>query len=373
MAAMSSTKKTGLVVLAVVVLVGAWDTYGFLSASGTDTAAAYADYISGFPILWESKAIDKHDDAIFKTACDADTFDAYRTYLKTSRRKLHQDEAVEREDDALFRWATEQDTVLAMAKYADELPEGGHIAEVDDALYGVATREGTISALRVYLSRFSAGKHHKEAIAAIGQVSDQAFKGYHEAAKERGADRRALDTMLAVASFVNRTDRRTLQVTFESFDESGIPVIGSHDWAGDETRATEEIRSALTKMFHEDVIRVQKTGTLEADALQLHVRYSLTKTGVRFSSTSGGGFGYGLAQDFEGVRFDWKFRLVVPETPPKEYNFSFSTNPAEHFTVTYQRPAYGMDLGPSESDVYKAMIATAFKDFQEDFMRRFGF
>jgi hypothetical protein len=318
-------------------------------------------------------ALKKTDDAMFDSACNVDTHVAYRDYLRRSHLKLHQAEAVEREDDALYRWSKEQNSVQAVAKYADELPEGRHIAEVDDVLFRLATQAGTISALRVYLQRFEEGKHHETAATEIGRISDEAFEGYHEAAKERGADRRALDTMLAVASFVNRTDRREMQITFEAVDMTEIPAISSHEWTDDETRAVKEIRVALAKMFHKDVVQVARTDSLEADALQLHVKYSLTPTGRRYSSEGGDPFGFGLAQSFQGVRFKWLFRLVVPETPPREYSFAFSTDPADHFTVTYTSSSYGIDMGPSTSQVYKAMVETAFDDFQMEFMRRFGF
>jgi len=365
--------KVATVVVTGILVVGGWDTYGFVKASSTDTVSSYTDYINGFPILWESVALKKADDAMFDSACNVDTHGAYRDYLQKSHLKLHQEEALEREDDALYRWSKERDSVEALAKYADELPGGRHIAEVDDDLFRAATQEGTISALRVYLQRFEEGKHHETAATEIDRISDEAFDGYHEAAKERGADRRALDTMLAVASFVNRTDRREMQITFEAVDKTGIPAISSHEWTGDETRAVKEIRLALAKMFHKDVVQVARTDSPDADALQLHVKYSLTPTGRRYSSEGSDPFGLGLAQTFQGVRFKWLFQLVVPETTPKEYSFAFSTDPADHFTVTYRSSSFGIDMGPSTSQVYKAMIETAFDDFQMEFMRRFGF
>ncbi len=127
-------------------------------------------------------------------------------------------------------------------------------------------------------------------------------------------------------------------------------------------------------MFQTDVMRIIKVGLRDPSMLGLHVEYSLVKTGRSYSADNGLYAGLGNQKEFDGVRFDWSFRLMIPSDPPTEYTFDFTTDPATHFTVTYSSSPYGgLDTGPPTDAVYKAMIETAFTDFQAEFMRRFGF
>lgn len=367
-------RNGAIAITALLVIALGWDAVNFLRANANGEANAYVGYLRGVPILWKSVATNKLDDAMFEDACDADTVEAYREYLRRSPRKLHQEEAVGREDESLYTWAKSVGTVQAFCRYVDELPSGRRHDEVESALYLAASESGSIGLVREYLKRFPVGRYHEVAAAEIHGISDQAFAGYQAIAANNGAERRALDTMLAVAGFINETDRRVLQITYKAIDSTGIPTVSGHDWRTDETRATEEIEAAFGKMFQTDVMRIVRVGAREPDMLGLHVEYSLVKTGRSYSADNGVPTGFGARREFEGVRFDWSFRLIIPSDPPLEYSFDFSTDPATHFTVTYESSPYGgLDTGPPTSVVYKAMIETAFTDFQAEFMRRFGF
>jgi hypothetical protein len=368
-------KKAAVIVIAVVPLVGVWDTWCYLKASDRDTISAYSAYINQRPIpalLWKSAALDGHDDTMFEAACAEDTSEAYGNYLRMSSRKLHQDEALERREAGMLRWAMEQGTVKALTNYIDEFPEGQLISELDDGLYLAAEKAGTISAMRAYLSRFKAGKNTRRAAAAIRTVSDAAFGKYQKLAREREADRGALDIMKAAASFVNKTDRRTLQISFVGIDDTSISPLRSHDWAGVENQVTEYVVSALGKMFDRDVIRAARANNQKTNGLRLQVKYKLTTTGTEYSSAGSLGANSDDAHKYKEVRFDWEFRLVVPGNPPEKHSFAFSTKPGLGFATRYKRGRYDVDSSPSVSEVYDAMFSAAVQHVQTEFTSRFG-
>ncbi len=322
-----------------VVLALFFDTFMFGIAWQDNTVVSHARYLNLFPLVWKPVAVGKMDDLLFQEACAEDTPEAYRLYLRSSPNKGHQEEALTREDESLFAWADSLGSVTALGRYVRELPEGRHVEEAEQL---------------------------------IAEKSNRAFEAYEEGAVEKGADRRALDTMLAVSGFIQKTGQRSLQLTFEVANDTGISDIRAVNLGKSEKLAVEEISEAFGRMFPGGIIDIQSVAEADTDKVHLHVGYKLSKTGISYSSDGANPMAY--SRTFDGVRFDWTFNLVVPDGEGRPYAFEFSTNPADHFEVSYKKPLYGgLDMGPSTDEVYDAMIATAFRDFQKEFMDRFGF
>ena len=146
------------------------------------------------PVLVSGEALEeaqKADDAAWERARSSDTASAYADYLSAHPSGRHvsearrlRDAALERErsravDDAAWERARSSDTASAYADYLSAHPSGRHVSEarrlrdaalerersraVDDAAWGRARSSDTASAYADYLSAHPSGRHVSEA------------------------------------------------------------------------------------------------------------------------------------------------------------------------------------------------------------------
>ena len=127
MAPLNPKLRNALIVpLGAIVLVLVFDTFMFGMSWKDDTLGVY---LNQFPIVWKPLAVTMLDNRMFDEACEEDTPEAYRLYLRSSPNKGHQEEALTLEDESLFAWANSQGTVTAFDRYVRELPEGRYVEE----------------------------------------------------------------------------------------------------------------------------------------------------------------------------------------------------------------------------------------------------
>ena len=192
------------------------DDAAWRRARSSDTASAYADYLSAYPSgrhVSEARrlrnaarsaaarsAAARADDAAWARARSSDTASAYADYLFSAYpSSRHVSEARrlrlialgrDRADDAAWRRARSSDTVSAYADYLSAYPSGRHVSEarrlrnaarpaeaaarasaarrasaqrVDDAAWARARSSDTASAYADYLSAYPSGRHVSEA------------------------------------------------------------------------------------------------------------------------------------------------------------------------------------------------------------------
>ncbi len=345
------------------------DRFDMSLAVRSGTSAAYRRYLNDHKGVGAVKRAGRGwDDRLAEEAAAIGTVQALNYYIARSPIKAHESKIQPALDDARFREAVWHRSTRRLRGYVGRRPHRRHLAEakalLDDLFFDEVMTEDSFGAVYKYLREFPDGRHAEVAHGLISKLTKRRLDAYKGEARKRGGYRSAVRAILSMGDYMAKTGDFTLHIVYAQKNRSSVSEIREQDLSGRQATITSIVNNAFARIFHESVVNVTAGSSPSNDALRLYVTYSIRDSGSTYRASR-------MAfMTFKGILVRWNFKLVVPRRTT--YRFTFNTEPADHFTVEYTSFS-GLDAGPSRSEVYKAMVKTAFTDFTDVVVKRFGF
>lgn len=247
----------------------------------------------------------------------------------------------------------------------------------DDIRWQSAVNAGTATAYRLYLASRKYGRHSADAFISVESLYDRAADNYRS---EAGAvSSPGIEAVIDALNYAKRTGDYRVVVQFSGDNEIPedidarmraayrlvrvVPILPSFTAPMNqqrEARILERVSASFGRIIPGDILRFQM-GQPTPQEISFDVKYTITASGDPYYPVDEEKLMVSDRDWYTGISFYWKFSIAIPDSA-SAFHFSLHSQPAQLFTVGYQR-AVGNNEAPSSTEVYNAMADSAFDDF----------